>query len=350
MAPPAKMMVMLPLLFAARKLDGEDPNIVFMLRCSYFSVQFFIVCCLFYIFLTAQKMAKSKFKDITIYIAPEAKPFAPEEEKKQYKEVKFGEHCATTAKSLLTSTVFGIFVTSGLHFYKGMIVGLAMQSVMGPLSLLENKLAKAILFGGSMKEGDTPKSRNFFGEKYKEDLTKDDEIVNAAGDVIKKKDLAAVAKKKAPTFEELLLDTWDAGEKADVEPLVKAFTKSNANFKTKESGWTPLMIVSALGADGCERAIKKLKDLGAYASVKDKEGWNALHWAAFHGSASGAKFVLEVFGTKTGLQDDKDKEGKTALEHAKAEGNNDVVKVIEEATAVTEDSGLADKDGLRKRR
>lgn len=33
-----KMFVMLPVMFAARKLDGEDPNVIYYLRISYFTV------------------------------------------------------------------------------------------------------------------------------------------------------------------------------------------------------------------------------------------------------------------------------------------------------------------------
>ena len=237
-----------------------------------------------------------------------------------------------------------------------MIVGLAMQSVMGPLNLFENKLAKAILLGGgAFKDGESPKSRKFFDEKYKEELTKDDDVVDAEGKIIVfKKEVAGAAGKKKNvkrSFEAILLDTWDEGEKADVMPLMNALNKNNANFKTSESGWTPLMITSALGAPKSDVVIKKLKELNANASVVDGEGWNALHWVAFHGCASGAKTLLEEYGVNAGLQDVKDKEGKTALEHAKQEKNNDVVKVIEEMLGGSgEGEGLADKDGIRKRK
>jgi hypothetical protein len=43
-----------------------------------------------------------------------------------------------------------------------------------------------------------------------------------------------------------------------------------------------------------------------------------------------------------------DKEGKTALDHAKEEGNDDVAKVIEEAETVLGDGSAA--DGMRKRK
>lgn len=354
---------MLPLMFAARKLDGEDPNIIFMLRCSYFTVQFFIVLAVLYVYLVSKKLAQSKFKDTVIYVPPPPQPLADPNAKPQYKQSTFGQQATSTAFSLLSSTLFGICMTTALHWYKGMIVGLAMQSVMGPLNLLENKMAKAILLGGSFKAGDTPKSRKIFGEKYREELTKDDEVVDAEGKVIVLKTeestaattTAAGKKKKdsSSSFEDLLLDTWDEGEKANVQPLLKALNSSNANFKTSENGWTPLMIAAALGAEKCDLVIQKLKELGANANVVDVEGWNALHWAAFHGSASGAKCLLDVYGVAEGLQDVKDKEGKTPLQHAKDEKNDDVVKVLEEmsvAASLGVGKGLAEKDGLRKRK
>lgn len=361
-----KLMIMLPLMFAARKLDGEDPNIVFMLRCSYFSIQFCIALAVIYIFLVSKKLAGGIFKDTILYVAPPPQPLADPNAKPQYKQSTFGEQATKTATSLLTSTLFGICFTTGLHFYKGMIVGLAMQTIMGPLNLFENTFAKAILLGGSLKPGETPKSRKLFGEKYREELTKDDEVVDSEGKVIivKNEGTSAATSTAATTsgkkkkkdsktsFEDLLLDTWDEGEKANVQPLMDALNASNANFKTSENGWTPLMVVAALRAPKCDEVIKKLKELGANANVVDVEGWNALHWSAFHGSASGAKCLLETYGVALGLQDVKDKEGKVPLEHAKDEGNEDVVKVIEEMCAgdAGDEKGLKDKDGIRKRK
>uniref|UniRef100_A0A7S3PY59 Uncharacterized protein n=1 Tax=Chaetoceros debilis TaxID=122233 RepID=A0A7S3PY59_9STRA len=348
-----KLFVMLPLMYASRKLDGEDPNIVFMLRVAYCAIQVFVTAAVLYVFLVAKKLSEGKFKDTAIFVAPPSTPFAdPNDTKKQFKQALFGEHAFTTARTLLTSTVFGAVMTLGLHYYRGMIVGLAMQSIMGPINLFENAFAKAILLGGGFKKDDTPKSRRLFGEKFRDELTAKDEIIDAQGNpVVLKKE----AKKKitgTPSFEEVLLDTWDAGEKASIGPLMEQFTKKNANFATAESAWTPLMIMAAIGAPAVEDAIKKLKTLGANPSTVDSEGWNALHWAAFHGSASGAKIVLDVFsGISTGMHEVTDKEGKTALEHAKAEGNNDVAAVIEEAIAAGNDrAGLADKEGLRKRK
>lgn len=73
--------------------------------------------------------------------------------------------------------------------------------------------------------------------------------------------------------------------------------------------------------------------------------------AAFHGSADAAKVLLAkdgYDGIALGLHKVADKEGKTAVAHAKDEGNNDVAKVIEEAELPEVSGGAA--DGLRKRK
>lgn len=350
-----KFMVMLPLMFAVRKLDGEDPDVIFMLRCSYFTVQFFLFLAVIYVYLAAKKLSNSIFKDMLIFVPPPPSPL-PTPGPKQYKQTTFGVQAQDVAGKLLQSTIMGIVLTTGLHFYRGMVVGLAMQTIMGPLNLFENSFAKAILLGGPLKAKDTPKSRRLFDEKYRDEMTDEDEITDSEGKaIVLKKEKEGSGKKKTTStksFEDILLDTWDLGEKADLAPLKAAIDKKNANFKTSDSKWTPLMVLAAIGADGSESVIKKLKDVGANPSITDVEGWNALHWAAFHGSESGAKSLLKIFnGIKVGLHEVEDNDGKTPLEHAKKEGNDEVAKVIEEAIASAgEVAGLSDKDGLRKRK
>ena len=91
---------------------------------------------------------------------------------------------------------------------------------------------------------------------------------------------------------------------------------------------------------------------GANPSVLDKEGWNALHWAAFHGSPDAAKVLLaksDYDGVALGLHTVTDKEGKTALAHAEHEGNTEVVKVIQAAEPVDLDVASTG-EGLKKRK
>jgi len=335
-----KMFIMLPIMFAARKIDGEDPKMIFLLRCSYFSVQAIILMIVAYIYFKSQAVAGDKQHDRTIYVAPAASPFADPNAKKQYKEVNYAAHVATTAKSLVTSTLFGIAMTTGLHLYKGMVVGLAIQSIMGPFTIYENPLVQALLLG----KGLNPEAK-VFDEKGPEELTADDEIVDEQGNPIsaaaKKQAIKGDSKKTAtttttatPTFEDILLDTWDGGADASVGPLMAALNKKTVNYKSKESGWTPIMVVSGLGAKKVTGALRQMKAIGADPAMLDEEGWNALHWAAFHGSPEAAKVLVspdDFDAIQMGLHKVKDKEGKTPMDHAIAEGNTEVANIIKAA-------------------
>ena len=81
----------------------------------------------------------------------------------------------STARSLVGSTLFGICLTVGLHLYKGMLVGLAIQTIMGPLNLLENPLVQALLYSSISPQ------EKIFDEKVASELDRQDEIVDDRG-------------------------------------------------------------------------------------------------------------------------------------------------------------------------
>jgi hypothetical protein len=275
-------------------------------------------------------------------------PFAGPDAKKKYTEVSFGAHVLSTARSLLGSTLFGVAMTVGLHIYKGMIVGLAIQTIMGPVNLLENPLVKALILGNGIQKED-----KIFEEKTAAELTAEDEVVDEHGNAVVRQvtDGTASSASNSTTgnFEDLLLDTWDAGNKADVGALMSAITKKNCNYRTKENGWTPLMLLAGLSAKGTTSAIRQVKELGGNPAVVDVEGWNAMHWACFHGSLEGAK---ELALKDKALLLVKDKEGTLPLDMARAEGNEEVAKLIEgleTAANMTSTDKKAD-NGVRKRK
>jgi len=329
-----KVFVMLPVMLAARKLDGEDPNIVYWLRLAYGILQTCCVLVVAYTYFQATA-ASDKAKGI-VYVPPPAQPFADPNAKKKYTEVKYGAHLVSTARSLLGSTLFGICMTVGLHLYKGMVVGLAIQTIMGPLNLLENPLVKALILGNGLRQED-----KIFDEKSANELTSADEIVDESGNPVARQ---AGESRAVGGFEELLLDTWDTGNKADIGKLMASITKENCNYRTKESGWTPLMIVSGLNAKGVSSAIRQLKELGGNPAILDAEGWNALHWAAFHGSVDAARELVK----DSALMSVKDKEGKVPLDMARSERNDEVAKFLDVYTE--SDSENKNSGGLRKRK
>lgn len=325
----AKLFVMLPILYLSRKLDGEDENIIFLLRCSYGFVQIALTLGIVYVIHKVKSAASAPWMiNCKVYVPTPVPPFpAPAADaKKQYKETTLAKHLLTTAYGLLKSTLGGVALTVALHLYKGMVVGLAMQSAMGPFNLYDNKLARAVL---SNRCGDGSangwRKLRLFDEKYDGELIEDDEIIDDEGNLV-------VMKKM--TMEEVLRNTWDEGDKADVGPLIARLNSGNIN-KRNDSGWTPIMVMAAIGVKDADDALLSLKGMGADPTIVDNEGWNALHWTAFHGNAKGAQFLLTEFAGK-GLETTKDNEGKVALDHAKEEKNHEIVKIIEETLRKTQ--------------
>jgi len=310
-----KLFVMLPVMLAARKLDGEDPKIVNLLRMAYGAVQACSVVLVLFAYVRATATAEKA--QGTIYVPPPPQPFGDPNGNRKYTEVKYGAHLVSTARSLLGSTLFGICMTVGLHLYKGMVVGLAIQTIMGPINLLENPLIKALVLGNGLRQED-----KIFSEKTAAELTETDEIVDDSGNPVPRHTREG---KVFGGFEDLLLDTWDAGNKADVRKLLAAINKQNCNFRTSESGWTPLMILSGLNAEDVRDAIQQLIEIGGDPKIIDGEGWNSLHWAAFHGSLEAAKELVK----DESLISVKDKDGKVPLDMAKSEGNTDVATFLE---------------------
>jgi len=351
-----KFFVLLPVMFAARKLDGEDPKTVFLIRCTYFSVQAIMVFLVIYLYSQSKKVFNSKYKDVSIYIPSPPQPFSEKNAKPQYKKVKLGEHVMSIARSLLASTFFGFVLTTGLHFYKGVIIGLSMQTIMSPFNLFENVLTKAFLFNSTLKRLDLKELKHIFGAKLREELTNHDEVVDERGEIvaIEKSFDAGKDKMQKKCFEDILLDTWDEGSKANMKPFLDSVERKNVNTKLSDSGWTPIMIIAAIGVKETVNILEKLKNLGANPGIVDGEGWNALHWAAFHSSVDGAKFLLCTSGfdgVTLGLNLTKNKEGKTPLDLATDENNFDVVKVIEDAISLrVKSKNSTDQCGLRKRK
>lgn len=244
-------------------------------------------------------------------------------------------------------------------------MGLAIQTVMAPLNFLENPLIKALFWSGS--GGEFRMQDRIFEEKTLAELTAEDEVVDEQGNpVVRRTTGAVVAATNTTTsttpagaatadgstltttttannnmtdgtpksLEEIMLDTWDAGSKADLAPLMAALTKKNCNYQTKEDKWSPIMILAGLGAKGSASAIRQVLELGANPAISDKEGWNALHWAAFHGSQDAARELRK----QTNLLASKDKEGLTPLETARKEGNQAVADLLEEAAGESKKS------------
>lgn len=65
-----KLFVMLPVMFAARKLDAEDPDTVQYLRIAYGSMQSLCVLVVLYTFMKASSITGKESKNIIFVPAP----------------------------------------------------------------------------------------------------------------------------------------------------------------------------------------------------------------------------------------------------------------------------------------
>jgi hypothetical protein len=64
-----KIFIMLPVMFAARKLDAEDPMQVFWLRVSYATIQAICVLIVAYTYLQATSIVSKAAGDV-VYVPP----------------------------------------------------------------------------------------------------------------------------------------------------------------------------------------------------------------------------------------------------------------------------------------
>jgi Phosphate transport (Pho88)/Ankyrin repeats (3 copies) len=378
-----KMFIMIPVMLAARNLKNDDLNTVYMIRIAYVVVQSICLLLAIYTYVLVSSIqvgtTTSSINRIIYVPAPpqvscciergttpkiscfplllfltfiyfyfsmdclaSQQPFAdPNTTKKKYTEVKLASHLLSQARSLLGSTLFGIAMTCALHYYKGMVMGLAIQAVMGPFNLWENVLVRTVLLRGTKVFSD-PKLQQelrIFDEKLsiQELDASTDEAVDEQGNpiVIRNSTTNAIGNGTAntaattstiKTLEEVMLDTWDQGANASLVELLSMLNTTNINTSTKEDGWTSLMIVSGLKCENDVAAIRTMiQEQKADIMMTDNDGWTCLHWAAFHNSLSAATELYH----HTALLTVTDNEGKTPLEVALAENNTGIIDLLQ---------------------
>jgi len=343
-----KMFIMLPVMFAARKYDLNRPEVVTYIRMAYFPLHVVIVAIQVLMYLAAVAFAKTPAGKRMIFVPPPPQPFAdPNETKKKYREVEYGTECVAQARKLLASTMMGMAFTSGLHFYKQVNVGMAVQTIMGPINLLEHALFKKFI----LKDG----GRVLNEKLSKDELNDGDEIVDDQGNLLSTVSKSAATKKaianKQEDLETRLLDTWDDGDKADLTVIMGSLSKANVNYKTKENKWTPLMVLSGLSCKGVVSSMRQLKGLGADVSITDAEGWNALHWSCFHGSESALGVLIDSSQfdvISLGLHMVKDNDGKTPLDLAQSENNLKIATLLSQAIQSSESKDVSKDDEPKK--
>lgn len=77
-------------------------------------------------------------------------------------------------------------------------------------------------------------------------------------------------------------------------------------------------------------AIDKLLKLGASLDMQDDEGWNCLHWAAYHSNVGAVEKLIEVAGSKSVMRllTVKNKAGMTPIDVAVKEKQDGFVSWV----------------------
>lgn len=131
---------------------------------------------------------------------------------------------------------------------------------------------------------------------------------------------------------DLFNDAWNTGDLSILQAAVSKCIEDdlvNQPIKIEEDLWTPLMIACGLNASD---SVRELLQNGAQIDSKDKEGWNCLHWAAFHNADDAIEALLHNVSEATAktLWDSETNEGKKSIDLAKEENSSKALVVLEE--------------------
>ncbi|EDK47186.1 phosphate transporter (Pho88) [Lodderomyces elongisporus] len=125
----------------AKKLDFEDPNVLFYTRAFYIACQ--VSTFLIYLFIRLQVDKKNDLTTIK-YVEP-ANPMAGTEARAVVTTVK--EYDMQQINSLIKGIFTGLAMMGFMHLYMGYTNPLVMQSVSSLKSALESNMAKIHLYG-----------------------------------------------------------------------------------------------------------------------------------------------------------------------------------------------------------
>lgn len=327
---PTRLFVMLPMLFLMGKVDFTNENILFAARASFFTCQ--VIQLLIALWIKTRIEAKKDMRKIYVPAAP-ASPFSDPQEAANapLTETTYYDHEMTKVSEFIKQSGIGACMSSFIHFKFGVNQVLAIQSVMIPMNLFENPLVKAFLIGRG------PNDR-IWDEKLENETASTDAAKEKKGSI--KSDYP-----KSP--KEAITRAWDDASDADFNALLKV-VKASPNAKTQD-GWTALMVAVGSPVDTSEFIQSFCKFKATNVKATDNDGWTALHWAAFHGRPEAAQVLLDSVSSADvqALITIKDNEGKTAIEVAKGEGNDDVVTILRSySTQKTTD----EESSLRRRK
>jgi len=127
-----------------------------------------------------------------------------------------------------------------------------------------------------------------------------------------------------------------AAGRGDVEMLSSLINYGANIYHQSLQGWNVLSL--AISSGSIETVKKIIQVDSKLIFQEDKEGWNALHWAAFHGESEIINLLLPFIDDI----DSKDYQQRTSLQLAAIEGHQSIVRTLIEwnaSTSVKDQSG-----------
>jgi len=105
----------------------------------------------------------------------------------------------------------------------------------------------------------------------------------------------AKARARDVEAEEAIFRTWESTDPAEMGIFEALAAGGRLNYATLDQGWTALHVVCGSRQNG-RREVARLLELGAAPAAADRDGWNAAHWAAFHGVATAVAALAAAHG------------------------------------------------------
>lgn len=98
---------------------------------------------------------------------------------------------------------------------------------------------------------------------------------------------------------------------------------------------------------GDTKTVGTLLQLGADPLLQDDEGWNALHWAAFHSNVGAVEVMMEgASASVLRMLVQKNKQGQTPIELAEKEQQEDFVAWLRAAVRWVARGGCEGRDEM----
>ena len=335
------MVLMLPVMFMASKLNWDDAGLVFKVRISYYSEQALLLLMCALLLLKVTGPAKTQLTKIWVKNPPS---FAEPEPK--WASTTYRTYELSALQQLASQILMGVIMTSFLHFKMNIKQSMIMQACMIPLTFIDAPIVKRHLFNSTERvydeklEGEArdagAKTADAAADatanatdEASADATADPEKLQENGasfaevsragseEAAMAEDLPRDLGQEAGRVAALIRQTWDQGRDAEYEPLVGALTPALVNTADDNEA-TALMIIAA-GVCDVSKYVQQVLALGADPKLTDDEGWTALHWATFHTSVSGVRTLCEFGDGTKALLEVTDDSGETALDLGRKE-------------------------------